>query len=197
MSNGFGALTGSSRPAVGRRPHPDNPAPSLRPHYQASPLLRAGPSLCPASVRCHLGSSLSPPPRRWPYRGDRFTRSARAPGPGSRHLYAGERLASRQVTSRLIPGQRLHPGFALVDTLSTRHRLVRFRSPSGSTPDTRLCAVSATLSTPAHSPAHLAVVCDRLLQGDHEGPTSITRAALLGRSDLLHLHLPRIRVTQS
>jgi len=54
MSNGFGALTGSSRPAVGRWPPPDNPAPSLRPHYQASPLLRAGPSLCPASVRCPL-----------------------------------------------------------------------------------------------------------------------------------------------
>ena len=50
---GFDMLTGSSRPsAVDRQTSPNDPAPSLRPHYQASPLLRAGPSLCPASVLC-------------------------------------------------------------------------------------------------------------------------------------------------
>jgi hypothetical protein len=58
ISNGFatsdlGVLTGSSRlMTVDRRPHPDGPSPSLRPHYQASPLLRDSPPLCPASVLC-------------------------------------------------------------------------------------------------------------------------------------------------
>ena len=41
----------------------DDPTPSLHPHYGASPLLRVGPSLCPASVLSpswvlHLGFSL-------------------------------------------------------------------------------------------------------------------------------------------
>src|SRR5487761_1308245 len=42
-------------PAVARRPNQDGPTPSLHPHYQASSLLRVGPSLhCPGSVLCPL-----------------------------------------------------------------------------------------------------------------------------------------------
>src|SRR5512132_1877256 len=37
---------------VDRQASPGNPPPSLHPHYRASPLLRGGPSSCPASVRC-------------------------------------------------------------------------------------------------------------------------------------------------
>src|SRR5215218_9962022 len=39
---------------VDRQASPGNPPPSLHPHYRASPLLRGGPSSCPASVRCPL-----------------------------------------------------------------------------------------------------------------------------------------------
>ena len=44
------------------------------------------------------------------------------PEPSSRRLYAGHRLGSRQVAPRLIPGERLPPGFDVIDTLSTRHQ---------------------------------------------------------------------------
>src|SRR6516164_11664435 len=55
---GFGSATGSSRvTTVDHRPSPDDPAPSLGPHCRASPLLRAGPPLCPASVLSPLPSS--------------------------------------------------------------------------------------------------------------------------------------------
>ena len=40
----------------------------------------------------------------------------------SRHLHAGHRLDSRQVSSRLILGQRLPPSFDDVPTLSTRYQ---------------------------------------------------------------------------
>ena len=40
----------------------------------------------------------------------------------SSHLHAGHRLDSKQVSSRLIPGQRLPPGFDDVPTLSTRYQ---------------------------------------------------------------------------
>lgn len=52
-----------------------------------------------------------------------------------------------------------------------------------------MCAFSVTLTTTAHSPRQLTVVCDRLPQGDRGGPTSITSAALPQKSvDVLHRH---------
>ena len=74
----------------------------------------------PHSFRC-LGCSLSPavptPDRR--RRGDRFPRSVPMPDLSSRHLYAGHHLASQQAPARLVPGQRLDPGFDDIATLST------------------------------------------------------------------------------
>ncbi len=83
------------------------------------------------ALRCRVFSSLS---------SCRFIpalspRSARTPGLCSRRLHAGHRLASQQAPARLIPEQRLDPGFDVIDTLTTRHRTVRFRSPSQPTPD--------------------------------------------------------------
>ena len=109
-----------------------------------STLIRDGPPLCPASLlspsqfRC-LGFSLRttsrrPKPLHWPasHRGDRFPSSAQEPRPRSRHLHAGHRLASQQAPARLIPGQRLDPGFDVTDTLSTLHQwfaFARLRDP--------------------------------------------------------------------
>ncbi|OLN27152.1 hypothetical protein DSOL_4664 [Desulfosporosinus metallidurans] len=52
----------------------------------------------------------------------RFPRSTQKPMLCSCHLHAGHRLDSKQVSSRLIPGQRLPPGFDDVPTLSTRYQ---------------------------------------------------------------------------
>jgi hypothetical protein len=65
-------------------------------------------------------------------RGDRFTRSAQEPGPRSRHLHAGHRLANRQALARLIPGHKSSPGFDVTRFLSTRHQwfaYARLRDP--------------------------------------------------------------------
>ena len=82
------------------------------------------------------------------YRGDRFPSSARTPGLCSRRLHAGHHLANRQAPARLIPEQRLDPGFDVIDTLTTRHRTVRFRSPSQSTPDAITCRAFSASSAP-------------------------------------------------
>jgi hypothetical protein len=79
----------------------------------ASPLLRDGPPLCsvtgtqPLAALHHLRLSLSPRSNtRGHFRNDRFPRSERKPGPSSRHLHAGHRLGSKQVSPRLIPKTR-------------------------------------------------------------------------------------------
>jgi len=74
-----------------------------------SSLLRAGPPLCSATGTLPLAivaawSSPSDGQPRPSLRNDRFPSSAWTPEPGSRHLYAGHRLGSRQVAPRLIPG---------------------------------------------------------------------------------------------
>ena len=50
--------------------------------------------------------------------------------PGSRHLHAGHRLASRRVSARLIPGRTLSPRFRCRLLLSTLQRwFTRVRLP--------------------------------------------------------------------
>ena len=83
---------------------------------EPSSLLRVAPPLCPASVLSLLwGLHLS------------FSLSIRATGSHVPHMsldqvHAGRRLGSKQVSPRLIPDQRLHPGFDAVPTLSTLHQ---------------------------------------------------------------------------
>src|SRR6516162_11962446 len=88
-----------------------------RPITGPSPLLRAHPSLCPASVLWlwwgfHLSFSL----------GIEATGSLFEPGSDSRHLNAGRHAGGKRISPALIPGQRLLPGFDVVPTLSTLHR---------------------------------------------------------------------------
>jgi hypothetical protein len=131
MSNGlsccFGLLTWLL-PAmpVDHQADPGNPPPSLRPHYQASPLLRDGPPPCPAPVLC---------PLQFPLLGvlPSAGRSNTRPAPTGRGVptfgagacaelappCAGHHQSSKQVSLWLIPGQQLDPGFDAVDTLST------------------------------------------------------------------------------
>ncbi len=96
----------------------------------------------------HLLEALAAPAshlRQPRYRDDRFPSSTRTPGLRSRRLYAGHHLANQQAPARLIPEQRLDPGFDVIHTLTTLHRTVRFRSPSQPTPDAiRRRAVSAS-----------------------------------------------------
>lgn len=108
----------------------------------------------PRSCRCLGSSLLRPGDRGGPVngrrcRGDRFTRSAPEPELSSRRLYAGHRLGSRQVAPRLVPGERLPPGFDVVDTLSTRHQRFALARLLSSYLTRSRRAVSATLTTPA------------------------------------------------
>gem|GEM_PF-6931704 len=133
IANGFSLLTGSFRPAVDPPTSQGNPPPLLRPRYRASSLLWGGPPLCPALV---LSPSRFLPLGVLPsHRGDRFSRSVQQPESGSRHLYAGRRLRSNQVSHAGLSRDSLQapvstPLLAL-DTSSVVHS----RSPSRPIPD--------------------------------------------------------------
>jgi len=80
-------------------------------YYEMVRLPVPRPVLNPSQICC-LGLSLpaGQPTPACLFRDEDLPRSALVPGPGSRHLSAGDRLASKQVTARLIPGQQLDPG---------------------------------------------------------------------------------------
>lgn len=104
-------------------------------------------------------SGISPSPRHEitvAVSAGRFPRSVPEPGPGSRHLYAGRHLGSKQVSPRLIPRAMTHPGSAVTSVLTTP-TVVRFRSPSWPPPDGLTARLFATLTTPGIDPAQLAV----------------------------------------
>jgi len=83
----------------------------------ASPLLRAGP---PARAAPVLSTSRFQPLRCAPSRPGTQRREhyrhapshvpRRSRRPGSRHLHAGHRLASKRAPARLIPGPHWRPG---------------------------------------------------------------------------------------
>ena len=101
--------------------------PSLRPHCQASSLLRTRPSLrARIGTRRLTGLPLGDLP--W-HRGDRFPRSAQEPLAGL--TPSSCRCAARPVDRlppSFVPGhQQLEPGFGDVPTLSTRRQRYRGR----------------------------------------------------------------------
>src|SRR6516165_4690186 len=125
ISNGFTSgpdLTGGSSPSglAPGRPWSARPLRSS-PITGPSPLLRAVPPLCPASVLCRsqcpplavlpLAASRAPLPRSPGrcYRGDRFSCSVPAPVTSSRHLYTGHRQGSTQAAPWLRARQHGAP----------------------------------------------------------------------------------------
>src|SRR5262249_11597284 len=94
--------------------------PSLRPHYQASSLLRVDPSLCHASVLppwegFSLGFSLTI-----------AATGSHVPRKSLSQAHAAFMPATAEAVSRRrlgwVPGQRLEPGLGDVPTLSTPHQ---------------------------------------------------------------------------
>ena len=152
--------------------------PALRsgPITGPSPLLRAGPPLCPASVLSHSQCPLlvvlplaAKNPSRL-YRGDRFSCSMPAPATSSRHLYTGHRRGHIQAAPRLRahrsgPLSRDHPQIpvsmpslfrfdasAPVHTCSSSHRtpapLTARRQPQRSPPRLLTDAACGGLESP-------------------------------------------------
>jgi hypothetical protein len=79
--------------------------------------LRGSPPLVDASVLSASGSSpfsLASPTR--------FSSSVRKPGLESRLLYTGHRLASKQVSARLLPELAGNSGFDVFHGVSMRHQ---------------------------------------------------------------------------
>src|SRR6185436_2670374 len=149
-------------------PWPVRWAPSLHPHYQASSLRRAHPSLRPASV---LGSS-------W---GNHLevslgieARGSHVPRKSLHWAHAAfvpvtTRAVSRHLPSS-IPGQRLEPGFGDIPTLSTRYqRFTHVRLPS-----THLTGLSRLFRN-AH---HLGHWTEAASGGLDPGPAARVRGAL-------------------
>ncbi len=109
---GFVPMSGSSHRWLSHHRNVSDTAPSLRRRYTAfnattgrsAPVPRIG-------TQALAGLPLGPLPS---HRGDRFPGSTRKPGPASRRLHAGRRRGSKQVSPRLIPGQRLRPGFDVI-----------------------------------------------------------------------------------
>ncbi len=121
-----------------------------------SSLLRAGPSLCSASVLCRLRCPplavlpfatrglTSPISTGRRHRGDRFSCSVPAPATGSRHLYTGHRqddtqaaswLRARQPGRAFVPGSRFAPGFGADSSHFGASAVVQPCSSSRRSPD--------------------------------------------------------------
>ena len=105
---------------VGSLSRLDGSTPSLRPHYQASSLLRADPPPCPASVLCplwvfHLGSSLCI-----------GATGSHVPHKSLNQDHAAFMPATVWAVSRFppdsVPGHGIEPGFDDIHSLSTLHR---------------------------------------------------------------------------
>ena len=148
MSNGFALATRLLPSPVDLAPELNNAAPSVQPHYRAfipttscsAPVPRIGTlALMGAShlsFSLGIGATGSHVPRK------SLTQSHAAFMPDAAR-------AAIRPPPRLVPGQRLLPGFDIVDTLSTRHQRFAFARLSephltGSCP-----AFSATLTTTA------------------------------------------------
>jgi len=139
----------------------DDPPPSLQPHYRAfiattgrsAPVPRIGTQPLADQPLGVLPSTHDRGPHsatgRPRARDDRFPRSAPEPGPSSRHLHAGHRLANQQAPARLIPGRHTRPGFDVADSVSTRHQWIAFARLLGPHLTRSRRAFSATLTTTA------------------------------------------------
>jgi hypothetical protein len=160
--------------SVDHQTNQDNPPPSLQPHYRAfpattrrsAPLPRIG--TLPLTVSAAWGSPLRRPLQHTvdhieasgsqvPHRSLNRARATSAP---DTHLAR---------TCRHPPGSSQGNNWTLVSECRRYafdvSSVVYSRSPSRLAPDAITGAFSATLTTTAHSPQQLAVVCDLPLRG--------------------------------
>src|SRR5713101_5496574 len=91
-----------------------------------------------AAWRSPFRARLSHRPSRSQCRGRSFPRSTLAPEPGSRRLYAGCRLGSKQVPPRLVPSRSAFSVAASLEVPLDASSAVHSRSPSRLTPDALL-----------------------------------------------------------
>jgi len=111
----------------------DSVAPSLQRHY--STFITTARNSAPVPRIGTLVLMGLPLGRLPSHRGDRFPRSAQEPEPRSRRLHAGRHLGSRQVSPRLVPGERNTPGFDAIYALFDTSSAVRLRSSPWISPD--------------------------------------------------------------
>ena len=99
---------------------PDDPTPSLHPHYRDFNTTTSWSATVP---RIGTLTLVGPPLGFLPYhRNDRFPRSTQEPGSGSRHLYAGRRPGSKQVSPGLLLVSRKLPVLTSSNFISTPHQ---------------------------------------------------------------------------
>src|SRR5216684_3033318 len=91
-----------------------------------------------AAWRSPSRARLSHRPSRSQCRGRSFPRSTLAPEPGSRRLYAGCRLGSKQVPPRLVPSRSAFSVATSLEVPLDASSAVHSRSPSRLTPDALL-----------------------------------------------------------
>ena len=172
-----------------------------------SSLIRAGPSLCLATVLCRsrvrpvaglpvaVGRPETPIYADRRYRDDRFSCSMPAPATGSRHLYTGHRQTSTQAAAWLPTGNQRRPlsreiwtppvsmpSYECFDASAVVHTC----SSSRRTPDPIMSGHFRNAHHTGSLPAQLAVVWALRLHGEPGGPTSITSTARFRHTDLLH-----------
>ncbi len=159
--------------SVDHQTNPDNPPPSLQPHYRtfiastrrSAPLPRIG------TLPLAVSAAWSSPSRRPHQHAIEHIEASGSQVP-HRSLNRARATSAPDTTwpgiqepARLIPGQQLDPGFGCHRYAFDVSSVVHSRSPSRLAPDAITDAFSATLTTPAHSPTQLAVVCDLPLRG--------------------------------
>ena len=118
------------------RTNPDEPAPSLRPHYRGFTATTSR-----SASRCRDGTQrlqfllsgalpLAPGVSRARYRHPPSRVPCESRRPGSRRLHAGHRMASKRVSARPIPELLGCPGSDAIFLVSTHHqRFARARLP--------------------------------------------------------------------
>lgn len=120
IQNGFVLFTGFLPSLVDPKIRPDNAAPSVQSHYRTFlPTTSCSAPVSRIGTLTLVGLPLEFLPS---HRNDRFPRSTQKPESGSRHLYAGCRPSSKQVTLGLILESRKYPSSDITQKVSTPHQ---------------------------------------------------------------------------
>ena len=163
------------------RTNPDEPAPSLRPHYRSfSTTTDRSASRCrDGTQRLAVSAAWRAPSRPGNTREQYRHLPSRVPcesrRPGSRRLHAGHRLASKRVSARLLPELLGCPGSDATFLVSTRHQ----RFACARLPGPRLTPISEAFSSIAHH--------DGLQPTQHEAAWRLPPQGDAGEPSIPHL----------